>query len=73
MAAREKFSLAVPAQAGPALLFSALAILLRNLGAQNLGPPGWRRGNTVIVLLWGGDMGSQAHDIPQAKVLAKEA
>lgn len=32
-----------------------------------------RRGNTVIVLLCGGDKGSQARDITQAKALAKEA
>ncbi len=32
-----------------------------------------RRGNTVIVLLCGGDKGSQARDIIQAKALAKEA
>jgi putative addiction module killer protein len=31
-----------------------------------------RRGNTVIVLLCGGDKGSQARDITQAKALAKE-
>lgn len=32
-----------------------------------------RRGNTVIVLLCGGDKGSQSRDITQAKALAKEA
>ena len=31
-----------------------------------------RRGNTVIVLLCGGDKGSQSRDIDQAKALAKE-
>ena len=32
-----------------------------------------RRGNTVIVLLCGGDKGSQSRDIDLAKALAKEA
>lgn len=31
-----------------------------------------RRENTVIVLLCGGDKGSQARDITQAKALAKD-
>ncbi len=31
-----------------------------------------RRGNTVIVLLCGGDKGSQTRDITQAKALAEE-
>ena len=39
--------------------------------------PGYRvyytvRGNVVVILLWGGDKGSQRRDVERAKAMAKE-